>query len=104
MNRKQARSRWAEILGHDAEITGHVGPKYPFSANGIHLGPMADGLSAWWPVDQAISIAERLARLIEEAEVPGRSLNNPQPDGFIDDMTARGERIVLCERPELIGR
>ena len=28
MNRKQARSRWAEILGHDAEITGHVGPKY----------------------------------------------------------------------------
>jgi len=29
MNRKQARSRWAEILGHDAEITGHVGPKYP---------------------------------------------------------------------------
>lgn len=77
---------------------------FAFSANGIHLGPMADGLSAWWPVDQAISIAERLARLIEEAEVPGRSLNNPQPDGFIDDMTARGERIVLCERPELIGR
>ena len=28
MNRKQDRSRWTGILGHDAEITGHVGPKY----------------------------------------------------------------------------
>ena len=28
MNRKQDRSRWAGILGHDAEITGHVAPKY----------------------------------------------------------------------------
>ena len=70
---------------------------FDFSADGIHLGPVADGLSAWWPVDQAISIAEWLARLIEEAEDPGRALNNPQPDGFIDDMTSRGERIVLSE-------
>lgn len=37
MNRKQARSRWAEILGHDAEITGHVGPKYPHWFNNIRL-------------------------------------------------------------------
>ena len=29
MNRKRSRSRWAEILGHDTEISGHVGPKYP---------------------------------------------------------------------------
>lgn len=33
---------------------------FDFGADGIHLGPMADGLSEWWPVDQAISIAERL--------------------------------------------
>lgn len=77
---------------------------FDFGADGIHLGPMADGLSAWWPVEQAISIAERLARLIEEAEDPGRAHNNPQPDGFIDEMTERGERIVLCERAQLTGR
>ena len=29
MNRQRSRSRWAEILGHDTETSGHVGPKYP---------------------------------------------------------------------------
>lgn len=77
---------------------------FDFGADGIHPGPMADGLLAWWPVDHAFSIAERLARLIEEAEDPGRALNTPQPDGFIDDMTARGERIVLSERAQLTRR
>ena len=31
MNRQRSRSRWAEILGHDTETSGHVGPKYPQS-------------------------------------------------------------------------
>lgn len=35
MSRKGTRSRWTEILGHDAEITGHVGPKYPYDDAGI---------------------------------------------------------------------
>ena len=35
MNRKQDRSRWTGILGHDAEITGHVGPKYALYARGM---------------------------------------------------------------------
>ncbi len=78
----------------------HVMAKFlfDFGADGIHRGLMVQGLSAWWPVNQAIAIAERLARLIEEADAPSRALNNPQPDGFIDDMTARGERIVLSPR------
>ena len=55
MNRKQARSRWAEILGHDAEITGHVGPKYPFSAPKAKTVYVA-GDTVWRPeVDQALA-------------------------------------------------
>lgn len=84
----------------------HVMAKFlfEFGVDSPDLRPMADGLSAWWPVDQAIAIAERFARLIEEAEDPSRALNKPQPNGFIDDMTVRGERIVLAERRSLAGR
>lgn len=84
----------------------HVMAKFlfEFGVDSPDLRPMVDGLSAWWPVDQAIAIAERFARLIEEAEDPGRALNKPQPNGFIDDMTVRGERIVLAERRSLAGR
>lgn len=77
---------------------------FDFGADGIHLDQMVDSLSTWWPVSQAIAIAERLARLIEEADSPSRALNNLQPDGFIDDMTARGERIVLFERAHQASR
>ena len=75
----------------------HVMAKFlfDFGADGIHVDPMVEGLSSWWPIDQAIAVAERIARLIEEAGAANRTLNNPQPDGFIDDMTARGERIIL---------
>lgn len=71
---------------------------FDFSADGIHWDQMVHGLSAWWSRKQAIAISERLARLIEEADSPSRALNIPQSDGFIDEMTARGERIVLSER------
>lgn len=41
MSRKQDRSRWTGILGHDAEITGHVGPKYAVMPQGSgHSVPM----------------------------------------------------------------
>ena len=38
MNRQRSRSRWAEILGHDTETSGHVGPKYPRSNEAKDLG------------------------------------------------------------------
>jgi hypothetical protein len=28
---RNARSRWTETGGHDAETAGHVGPKYPIT-------------------------------------------------------------------------
>jgi hypothetical protein len=37
MSRKGVRSRSTEILGHDAEITGHVGPKYAARAPQTNL-------------------------------------------------------------------
>ena len=48
MNRKQDRSRWTGILGHDAEITGHVGPKYAAYTDLIHKlgGKAMDGMYA----------------------------------------------------------
>lgn len=70
---------------------------FDFGGDGTHRGPMVHGLSAWWPVNQAIAIAERLVRLTEEADTPSRTLNNPQPDGFIDDLIAHGERIVFYQ-------
>lgn len=69
---------------------------FDFGADGIHVDPMVDSLSAWWPIEQATVVAERLARLIDEASAPTRALNNPQPDGFIDDLTTRGEQAVLA--------
>lgn len=68
---------------------------FDFGANGIHIDPMVEGLSAWWPSDQAKVIVERLARLFEDAAEPGRALNSPQPEGFIHRMTVRGENFVL---------
>lgn len=68
---------------------------FDFGGDGIHREVMIHGLSAWWPINQAIVIAERLSRLIEEADAPSRANNKPQPDGFIDDLTERGELIVL---------
>ena len=75
----------------------HVMAKFlfDFGADGIHVDPMVEGLSSWWPIDQAIAVAERIARLIEEAGAANRTLNNPKPDGLIDDMTASWERIIL---------
>ena len=54
MNRKRSRSRWAEILGHDTEISGHVGPKYPQAM--INLGnysiKLATAMLQMTPADQ----------------------------------------------------
>ncbi len=69
---------------------------FDFGADGIHVDLMVEGLSAWWSVDHATTIATQLAHLIDHAMDPSRALNLPQPEGFIDDMTARGEKIVLA--------
>lgn len=69
---------------------------FDFGADGIHVDPMVEGLSAWWPTDHAMIIAKRLACLIDEAMDPSRALNSPQPEGFIDDLIARGESTVLA--------
>jgi hypothetical protein len=69
---------------------------FDFGANGVNVDPMIDGLSAWWPIVQAEQIADRMARLLDEAEDPARAFNSPQPDGFIDRLTADGERLVVA--------
>ena len=66
-----------------------------FSADGIWIDPLINGLSAWWPRGQAEQIAERLTRLFEKVSDPARAFNAPQPDGFIDAMTALGEHAIL---------
>jgi hypothetical protein len=77
---------------------------FDFGADGIHVGQMVEGLTAWWPVDQANTVAQRISRLNEEAKDPNRALNSPQPDNFIYDMTARGESIVLSEHGKTTER
>lgn len=69
---------------------------FSFGVGGIHVDPIVEELSKWWPTAQAITIAERLVRLIDEASDPGRALNSPQSERFIDDMTARSESIVVA--------
>jgi len=68
---------------------------FDFGANGIHIAPMIEGLAAWWPMDQAEQIADRMARLLEEVDDPARAFNSPQPNGFIDRLTDNGEQTVL---------
>lgn len=68
---------------------------FDFGPDGIHTAPMIDGLSAWWPRNQAKQIAERMARLIEEVADPARAFNSTQPKGFIDRLIDRGERGIL---------
>ena len=48
MNRKQDRSRWTGILGHDAEITGHVGPKYAVAKESLAEQVAGQSVAVEW--------------------------------------------------------
>ncbi len=72
---------------------------FDFGADHLHVDPMVEGFSAWWPRNQARQIAERLARLIEEIPESSRAINSRQAEYFIEDLIERGERIILHPVP-----
>ncbi|MFW2357221.1 hypothetical protein, partial [Hydrogenophaga sp.] len=61
MNRQRSRSRWAEILGHDTETSGHVGPKYPIGQIAKRVMRELPGATGAHPRDPVRSRAKNSA-------------------------------------------
>ncbi len=93
----EAAGEETRYLFASADKTLHRMAKFlfDFGADGIHIAPMIDGLSAWWPRSQATQIAERMERLLKEVADPARAFNSSQPKGFIDGLIDRGEAAIL---------
>ena len=77
MNRKQDRSRWTGILGHDAEITGHVGPKY---------APIALG-RANWLFAGSLRAGKRAAAIM--SLLHSARINGHEPYAYLKDVLER---------------
>ena len=114
MNRQRSRSRWAEILGHDTEISGHVGPKYPIK-NWLtrhprfhaHFTPTSaswlNQVERWFATLTLKYIrrsTHRSTRQLEQAIRHYIKVNNDDPKPFVwsktaDDILASVERFCL---------
>ena len=123
MNRKQDRSRWTGILGHDAEITGHVGPKYAgdvavhVAAGAVELASLGESFSrgvdlfsgsneklmeSMQSIEQAIGQSmsrsdEQLAYYVAQArEVIDLSISSQQ--GIVEDLRRlHGKALASAE-------